>query len=261
MQTGYHPCNKYRFIPDIPLIVELQTTIMKKNALIFLFILAVLPLAAQTGSKNFIDKPYISVTGYAEMKVDPDMIFLKVILDEKNNKEPVARQEQSLIAILKSCGLDPEKDLRVVDYNSNFKNYFPVKKDIQLSKQYEVLAHDAMTVNKLFQLLEKAGISQVSIEKLDHTQILDFRKEVRVAAIRAAKEKAIYLAEAIGQEIGKAIYIEESEIFPYVNSRSSNALLSQDFEFRIIPDDADEPTVEFEKIKITASFDCKFELH
>ena len=36
--------------------------------------------------KNYIDQPYIEVTGKAEMEVVPDEIYLRIVINEKDNK-------------------------------------------------------------------------------------------------------------------------------------------------------------------------------
>ena len=63
----------------------------------------------------------------------------------------------------------------------------------------------------VFQELESLGISNINIERIDHSELDKFREEVKVAAIKAAKQKAEALAGAIDQSIGKAIYILEQD--------------------------------------------------
>ena len=68
--------------------------------------------------------------------------------------------------------------------------------------------------------LENIGISNVTIDRLDNSNIRKFRKEVKIDAIKAAKEKAESLATAIGQSTGRAIYIQELEgVAPNVSNR------------------------------------------
>jgi len=50
--------------------------------LISMLCLAVISISlAQT--KNFIDQPYIEVFGYADTLVTPNLIYIKIIIDEK----------------------------------------------------------------------------------------------------------------------------------------------------------------------------------
>lgn len=139
---------------------------------------------------------------------------------------------------------------------SNFKNYWLKGRKIESSKQYQLVVREAKTAGLVFQELESIGISNISISKLNHSDIEEFRKEVKVNAIRAAKEKANSLANAIGQTIGKAIYIQELNYDHYYGQRnavSNIVVAAQDFSNK-------KMGVEFEKIKLEYSILARFEL-
>jgi len=232
---------------------------MRKIICLFFFLsLGFHILNAQNGEKNFIDKPYIEVTGKAEMEVIPDQIYLSIVINEKDNKGKVvlAQAEKDMITKLNSLGIDTKKDLFVKDMSSNFKNYWIKSSDIMTSKEYQLMVTTAQTAGKVMQGLEKIGISNVSIERVDHSQIEKLRRDVKVNAIKNAKEKAADLAEAIGQKAGMAIYIQEIEYNNYVQMRSigmkSKASLS-------VEEDA-VPDIEFEKIKLESSVLARFTL-
>ncbi|HQO49666.1 MAG TPA: SIMPL domain-containing protein [Bacteroidales bacterium] len=192
----------------------ISTLYIMKNTLIILATLFSLTLFAQNGEKNFIDLNYIEVTGKAELEVVPDQIFLKIILNEKEfkSKQSIKEMEQLMTDKLSEIGIDAGKDLVVKDFVSNFQFYRLSKTDINVSKEYQLLVHDASTAGKVFVELEKAGISNITVEKLDHTKMQEYRKAVKVDAIKAAKEKASDLAAAIGQGIGRAVYINEVDM-------------------------------------------------
>ena len=114
-----------------------------------------------------------------------------------------------MLSKLKEIGIDINKDLLIKDISSNFKYYWLTKNEILLAKEYQLLVKDGKTASKVFIELENIGISNVSIDKLDNSNIQKYRKEVKIEAIKAAKEKAESLANAIGQNIGRAIFIQE----------------------------------------------------
>src|SRR5665647_3049367 len=100
---------------------------MKKIILAGLLLFSTIMAAnAQTGEKNFIDKPYIEVTGKAEMEIVPDEIYMAIVINEKDNKRKIslAQAEKDMVAKLKSLGIDTKKNLSVKDLSSNFKNYW-----------------------------------------------------------------------------------------------------------------------------------------
>ncbi|MFD2034026.1 SIMPL domain-containing protein [Belliella marina] len=229
------------------------------------FILLISPFLAngQTGDKNFIDQNYIEVTGKSEIEISPDLIYIKILINEKDNKTktPLADRENTMISKLKEIGIDINKDLLIKDISSNFKYYWLTKSEILLAKEYQLLVRDGKTASKVYIELENIGISSVSIDRLDNSNIQKYRKEVKIDAIKAAKEKAESLANAIEQNIGRAIYIQELEGTPPTVSnriviRGANSISNSS----LYGSRAPEPDMDFEKIKLEYSIICRFEL-
>ncbi|MGC3947597.1 MAG: SIMPL domain-containing protein [Chryseolinea sp.] len=228
-----------------------------------LLILVIIPFLsyAQSGDKNFIDQNYMEVTGKSEMLVSPDQIYIKVLLNEKDNKNKtaLADREKAMIAKLKNLGIDTNKDLLIKDMASNFKAYWLTKDEIFLSKEYELLVHDGKSASKVFIELEKLGISNISIDRLENSKIQAFRRDVKVDAVKAAKEKAEALASAIGQNVGRAIYIQELEgMMPMQVPMMANSIMVRGSSS--IYDSKAEPEIDFEKIRLEYSVICRFEL-
>ncbi len=48
---------------------------------------------SQNGENNFIDQNYIEVTGRAEMEIVPDLIYLNIVLSDKDNKNKQSPEE------------------------------------------------------------------------------------------------------------------------------------------------------------------------
>ena len=220
-------------------------------------ILFSLSLYAQA-EKNFIDQNYIEVTEHSDMEIAPDGIYMKILVNEKDVKgKTLAEIEKSMISKLQEIGIDVTKDLAVKDVSSNFKNYWILKTDIVLSKEYQLRVHDAKTAGKVIVELQQLGISNVSIDHIDNSKIEDFRRQVKVKAIQSAQEKAQALSEAIHQTIGRAIYIQELNYNPY------NYLQAQPLNMtvrRIADNTLVEPDIEFQKIKLDYSILVRFEL-
>jgi uncharacterized protein len=226
----------------------------------FLLLLTPFLANAQMGEKNFIDQNYIEVTGRSEMEITPDLIYIKILINEKDNKNktPLTDRESAMISKLKDIGIDLNKDLLVKDISSNFKYYWLAKNEILLSKEYQLVVRDGKTAGKVFIELEKIGISNVSIEKLDNSNIEKFREEVKIDAIKAAREKAEALVNAIAQNIGRAIYIQEvGNNFYGGTAGESNSILIRGSSSLY---GSEKPEIDFEKIKLEYSIICRFEL-
>ncbi|MFT4071372.1 MAG: SIMPL domain-containing protein [Dysgonamonadaceae bacterium] len=237
-----------------------------KKLIIGLFLSITTMGFAQNGEKNFIDQNYIEVTGKAEMEIIPDMIYLKIILSDKDNKDKLALPEieQRMTNKLSEIGIDIKKDLSLQDFTSNMKSYW-LKSNISLTKQYQLIVHDTKILQKVFFEFQNLGISNVSIINEEHSKIEQYRKEVKINAIKAAKEKADMLAVAINQNIGKALYIQEADnLNPLLTANNIKGKLSGinvkigNFSSDSGSDSASD--IEFEKIKIVSSILVRFEL-
>lgn len=236
-----------------------------RHLLFTLLFLSSSMLIAQPAEKNFIDQNYIEVTGRAEMEIMPDDIYIKILINEKDFKgKALVDIEKSMYDKLNELGFDISKDLAIKDLISNFQYYWFIKADVQLSKEYQLLTHDAKTTGRVFIELQKLGISNASISKVENSKITEYRKEVKIAAIKAAQEKAKALALAINQDIGRAIYVLEVE----TNNRTlagsvasvSNIAIRGYSSSNIYGSRAPEPDIEFEKIKLEYNIIVRFEL-
>lgn len=232
---------------------------MKKVKLSVLFILTV--IFAYSQEKNFIDQPYIEVSGNADTLVTPNEIFIKILLSEKDTKDRVSIEELELkmVNVLKALNLDIEKDLTTSDMTSNFKFYLLKSKDVIKTKLYTLKVKDAMKASQVFIQLEEIGISNTSIERVDHTDIVNIRNLMRTKAITDAKTRAIALTRSINQTVGQAIHISDTE--------QSNQPMNSQFakiQLRGISTiqnaDSEMPKIEFEKIKVSVNINAKFVL-
>lgn len=62
---------------------------------------------------------------------------------------------------------------------------------------------------KLTQDLNKKWVESISIANKKNSHVQEYRREVKIEAIKAAKEKASYLLESIGEHLGGIISVEE----------------------------------------------------
>ena len=213
-----------------------------------------------TQTKNFIDQPYIEVSGSGDSSVTPNQIFIKIIISEKDNKDrvPVEESEVKMIAAIKTLGINTELYLTTSDLISNYKFYLLKQKDILKSKEYILQVTDASVASKVFISLEDLGISNTSIDRVDHTDLENIKNICRTKAIGNAKEKALSLTKSIGQTVGNAIHISDNE------TNFDNLLQVKIQGLQIKGYDSfktkmyEQPKIEFEKIKVRISVSAKF---
>ena len=182
---------------------------MKSTCVVFLFLFVSGYLHSQT--KNFIDQPYLETSATVDTSVIPDMIYMSIILDEKDkrNKKSLEELETDMIAQLKLIEIDVEEQLSVMDMGSNFKKYFLRGKDIIKKKKYSLLVYDALTAGKVAQNLESIGISNVTLDRFEISNIDELTVKLKSKAIMKAKLQAEHLVEPLDQSIGRAIHISD----------------------------------------------------
>lgn len=230
---------------------------MKKLKLITLFVLTF--LVGQSQSKNFIDQPYIEVSGSADTLLTPNEIFIRILLSEKDTRDRISIEdlELKMVNALKALSLDTEKDLTTSDMSSNFKFYLLKSKDVLKAKLYTLKVKDAVTASQVFIKLEEIEISNTSIERVDHSDIENIKNIMRSKAISDAKSRAIALTKSLNQSVGAAIHISDTENFtqplqgraPGIQIRGASFMQKNDKEL---------PKIEFEKIKVSANISAKF---
>ena len=178
---------------------------MKKMMLLATaFVLVALSVSAQQ-AETF--PSYIEVNGVAEKEIAPNEIYLSITINERDSKGKISidEQQRDMVAVLKKLGVKPTEQLKMLDLTSS---YF--KRGNALAKaQYELKLTSATEVARVWRALDELGISQVTVQKVSHTDIETFKKEVRADAMRAARDNARALAEAIDQKAGKCFWIAD----------------------------------------------------
>lgn len=226
-----------------------------KTTFTYAFLLIAFLNFSQSKPTIFDDKPYIEVIGTAEMEVIPDEIYIQFTLKEKNEsktKITIESQEEQLKSQLNANGIDM-KNLYLSDANSDYVKVSWRKKEVVTEKDYTLKVSDATAVSQVFMLLEKLQILDASISKVNHSKMADFRKEVKIKAIQAAKEKADYLLGSIGEKTGKPLVVKEQES-DVVIGRSNVALKGY------ISNESENNELQFKKIKIQTSIYVKFSI-
>lgn len=232
-----------------------------KQFILLAFVLLIAQFSsAQVGTKNFIDQNYIELNGNAKMEIVPDEIYLNIDLREKDtkNKESIAQLETKMFKALKKIGLDLEKQVKVLDFTSDFQSYWLKKKNVMKSKSFQVLVHNTKSLSNLFAALEKVDISNIQIVRVDHSKMEEFRKELKIKAIKNAKSNAEILTEAIGQEVGRAIYIGQGYTNRYEARPMAKNMLIRGMASMDMAEAA--PQLEFQKIKLEHEIMVRFEL-
>ena len=228
---------------------------MKRFILAAAVALLALPAAAQV-QEAF--PSYIQVNGRAEREIAPDEFYLQIVINERDSKGKVSveSQQRDMIAALKRLGVNVEKQLKVANLSSEF---FKKNTSVATAK-YQLQLGSSAEVGKVWQALDGLGISNVSILKVSHSQLERYKSEVRVEAMRNAKQNAATLAEAIGQTIGKCFYVYDSnnDVMPVFYNNM--AVMRSAKAFYAAEAATEEEPLDFKTIKLQYSVQAKFVL-
>ncbi|SHL85127.1 SIMPL domain-containing protein [Chryseobacterium polytrichastri] len=151
-----------------------------------------------------VKKNAIEVTGVAEMEVEPDEIIFSIGI-KADNKNQLADNEKLLFETLKKDGVKNED----IKFKSMYQNLY--SKTTKFTKSFQFKVNTKTNVSKLFEDLNQKWVSNLNIAEIKNTKIADFRKTVKINALKAAKEKADYLLESIGKKTGTPLEIVEIE--------------------------------------------------
>lgn len=181
---------------------------MKK---IIIALVLTLALTSSFYAQEKTDRRMIEVTGSAERLITPDEFTFKITLNERiENKQKITieQQEAALRDELSRLGVDVAKDLTIFDISSTYFRQKKVK-DVLGTKDYRLKLRDLKKIAQLQDIADRLNVGKLDLIDTESSEITRHRRETKIEAIKAAKAKAEYLLEAVGEHIGKAVYIQE----------------------------------------------------
>jgi uncharacterized protein YggE len=210
----------------------LSSSGIKFNAMNKLLITLSLVFASVMGFAQY-QNPYprtITVSGSSELEIVPDEIYVQVDLREYEkkgqNKVTIDRIRQEFLKSARSLGI-PDSAISISAYDGSNGNPWLRKKkkkeELMASITYQVKLASSQQMDALVNVLDDDATQNFAIIKTSHSRIEQIKKQLKIEAVKTAKEKAIYLAAAVGEEVSVAVTINEpGETFlPYYNMRAN----------------------------------------
>lgn len=224
---------------------------------------ALIMLSVSAYSQNIDPRKKIEVNGTAEAEVTPDILYIGMSLkeyfkDSANKKkveiEELERQLQS--AVLKA-GI-PQENFTINNISS-YTTWWEKKKNTEFlaRKQYRIKVTDLTKFNEIMSAVDPRGIEHSNIESYDYSKIETLKKDLKIKALQAAKDKASYLITSIGGSLGSPLEIQEinNEYYPQPMYRANTMMKTSDsMEAAAMPD------IDFKKIKLTYQMRAVFEI-
>ena len=225
-----------------------------------LFILAALLTVTLTTFAQTPDlRRKIEVTGSAEQEVTPDIIYVSISLKEYlngKNKVDITTLEKQLQKAATDAGIAKE-DFTISNINSY--NYIIKKKsdpNFLASKQYRIKMRDLNAINVILSKIDDKGIQSTAVDSYDYSKIAELRRDLKIKALQAAREKATYLLNSIGEKLGGAIDIQD------IDNEPMNQPVRYNMAFKSVQADgvAEQSDVDFKKIKLNYQVRAVFEI-
>lgn len=224
---------------------------MKRGMVLVAALMLTTSLYAQ--QTNVMDQPYIEVSGQAEIEVVPDKMYVQITIDgDSKGKETVLQQEKEMVQRFDALGIDVEKKLVVQElFNSALKS-----NKVTTFKMYRLEVNSATQLAHVFQALQAIGIAQAEIESVDVSNKEELIQKIRAEAAQNARQNALVLANALGQELGKALYVQDYSTSPYEYMNMSTRDYAMAEVREVVAEVA--PVFEFQKVTFNSSVRVRF---
>jgi len=204
------------------------------------------------------ERPLIEVQGQGELEVDPDEIYIKIILTERaegRDKITIAKLEDLLKREIKDLGIDLGH-LTIDKANADYQRFRALKKEVIQTRLYTLKVKSAEELIKVYDRLDKINVTDVWIDRITHSKLKDYENQAREMAVRNARARAEQITGVLGYKIGMPLFINENVVGnDGMNFMKSKMLMAREMDDLEMP----EP-IQFGKIKITASVYVKFEI-
>lgn len=206
----------------------------------------------------------IQVNGSAEMEIIPDQVYVHVLLKEYekkgHGKVNIEKIKEHFLNQYKATGMH-DSLISIVSYDGNQGDWMWRKKkrkdEMYASVTYRIKFSNSRQMDDLVNRLDDDATQNFQVVSTSHSKLQQFRRELKIEAVKAAKEKAIYLSRAVGENVGEAVTIDEPHEFYQPYSGVSNKM--RDAAMTVESAEA-LPEVDFMKIRLKYDVRAVFSL-
>lgn len=193
---------------------------VKLVSLILGVVAAVGVLAAPLHADTPAPASTVTVSGRAEIQVDPDHVLLTVGVETLDRNMDTAKADNDRVV---SAVLDAARKLGVEEKHlkTTYLGIDPRYKDARdpstllgytMSKRIVITLGDLDKFEALLASALEAGANHIHGIEFRTTELRKYRDEARLQALDAAKEKAEAMAKRYGQNIGAPLMIKEGDV-------------------------------------------------
>lgn len=188
---------------------KLQLIISAGTLFLLLLFAGKITLGQESNSKQ---PKQITVTGSAEMSLDPTEVELAIVIHDR--RTDIEKRESDLVEICRKHKISEDQlNFKGAIGSAYYWDYWYwwwwYRNATDITQTYKLKVDGKTNILELVKDLNKTWVQNITISSTTNKDIQTYRKEVKKEAMRMAKEKAAYLLEAIGEEVGSVISVEE----------------------------------------------------
>jgi uncharacterized protein YggE len=202
-------------------------------------------------------EPFIEVTGTAYREIEPNEIYVMILLkefEENRQKTSLEKLEKDFYNAVKAAGIDRNR-VELADAGSDVDDFRRRDKEAYRAKTFQIKLTSAVELEKFIEKLSAVKVDAADVTRLHHTDYEKLKLELKIEALKIAKAKAETLVESIGSEVGKPLMIRDFHFAqPYMEMNANVQLMKMEDG----PQTA-EP-IGFRKIKMQAQITAQFEI-
>ena len=229
--------------------------------LIALWLGGIVSLSAQEPD---INARYIEVTGSSEIEIIPDEIHFMITIKEfwqeefeakskpedYKTKVPITEIERYLMNALKRAGI-PQTDIQTQEVGDYWREQ---GKDFLIAKRFDIKLQNFGQIDRIIKYVDTRGIQSLNIGELKNKDMQEYRAKGKIEALKAARQKATYLVESLGQKLGNVLRIIEPEDRNYYHFQPQSAMSN------VALQSYDSNPENFKTIKLRYQMTARFEI-
>ena len=151
---------------------------------------------------------------------------------------------------LKRAGI-PKTDIQTQEVGDYWRER---GKDFLIAKKFDVKLQNFGQIDRIIKYVDTRGIQSMNIGELKNKNLQEYREKGKIEALKAARQKATYLVESLGQNLGNVLRIIEPEDRNYYHFQPQSAMSNVAFQ------SYDNNPENFKTIKLRYQMTARFEI-
>ena len=203
-------------------------------------------------------EPFIEVTGTAFREIEPNEIYVSIRIkefEENRQKTALENLEKEFFNAIRKAGID-RKRIELAGAGSDLDKFRRKDKEAYREKTFQIKLTSATELERLIGELSSVKVDSVDITRLHHTDYEKIKLDLKVDALKIAREKAETLLESVGSRLGKPLMIRDFDFGQPYMEMNANVRMMKDMD----GGQQVEDPIAFRKIKMQAQITAQFEI-